>query len=367
MKIIHVSTATSWRGGEQQIAYLLTGLREAGVQQMVICPAGSPLMQYCRENNFAYISYVKKSSLGLFTARKVARLCKQDNNIIVHAHDSHAHTMVWLSGVLFSNKAPIIVHRRVDFPVKDSWFSLKKYNYGGIKRFICVSNAIREVLIKALKIPEKAIVIHSGINLQRFEKVQNQHLLRKEFGLTKDHFLVGNVAALADHKDYPTFLQTAALVCQEDDRFRFIIIGEGELRPEIEQFIADHDLSNRVFMTGFRRNVPQLLPDLDILFMPSKLEGLGTSVLDAFASGIPVVSTFAGGIPELVTHEVSGLLAQPGDYRQLADHIRRLADDDVLRAKLVQNASTRVMEMDYCSMTTKTLSVYKELLAKPIL
>lgn len=365
MTIIHVSTATSWRGGEQQIAYLLTGLREAGVQQMVICPAGSPLSQYCRENNFAYISYVKTSSLGLFTARKVARLCKQDKNIIVHAHDSHAHTMVWLSAVLFSNKAPMIVHRRVDFPVKGSWFSLKKYNYPGIKRFICVSDAIREVLVKALKKPEKAVVIHSGINLQRFEKVENEHFLRQEFGLTKDHILVGNVAALADHKDYPTFLQTAALLCQEDDRFRFIIIGEGELWPEIEQFIADHDLGNRVFMTGFRRIVPQLLPDLDIFFMPSKLEGLGTSVLDAFAAGIPVVSTFAGGIPELVTHEVTGLLAQPGDCRQMADHIRRLADDDVLRAKLVENASNRVKDMDYRDMSNKTLSVYREVLIEP--
>lgn len=364
MKIIHVSTATSWRGGEQQIAYLLTGLREAGVQQMVICPAGSPLMQYCREQDFPFISYVKKSSLGLFTARKAARLCKHDKNILVHAHDSHAHTMVWLSAVLFANNAPIIVHRRVDFPVKDSWFSLKKYNYSGIKRFICVSNAIREVLIKALKKPEKAVVIHSGIDLKRFEKVQNNHLLRQEFGLNADHILVGNVAALADHKDYPAFLQTAALICKENDRFRFIIIGEGELRPEIEQFIADHDLGDRVFMTGFRSNVPQLLQDLDIFFMPSKLEGLGTSVLDAFACGVPVVSTFAGGIPELVTHLESGLLAKPGDYRQMAEHILRLADDRALRDKLVKNAREKVKTMDYHTMTGKILAIYREIVAE---
>jgi glycosyltransferase involved in cell wall biosynthesis len=363
MKIIHVSTATSWRGGEQQIAYLLSGMREAGVQQLVICPYNSPLQLYCQAQEFPFISYIKKNSLGLFTAQKLAQLCRKDKNIIVHAHDSHAHTMVWLSGLLFSNKAPLIVHRRVDFPVKDSWFSLKKYNFRQITRFICVSNAIREVLIKALKKPEKAVVIRSCTDLQRFENIENNHLLREEFNLNKNHILVGNVAALADHKDYPTFLQTAELVCKEDERFRFIIIGEGFLRSEIEQFISDHHLGNRVFMTGFRSNIPQLLKDLDIFFMPSKLEGLGTSVLDAFASGIPVVSTFAGGIPELVTHQESGLLSKPGDCQQMADHIRRLADNEPLRAKLLQNASVRVKEMDYHGMTNKTLSIYKEILS----
>lgn len=364
MKIIHVSTATSWRGGEQQIAYLLGGLREAGIEQVIICPTDSPLHSYCLAHDFAVVSFIKKSSLGLWTARKLAGMCRHDKNIVVHAHDSHAHTMVWLSGVLFFNKAPVVVHRRVDFPVSNSWFSLQKYNYSRVKRFICVSHAIRAVLIKALKIPGKAVVIHSGIDPKRFENITNNSLLRKEFNLDKDHIVVGNVAALADHKDYPTFLQTADFLCQKDERFRFIIIGEGELRPEIEKYIAEHTLGNRVFMAGFRSNVPQLIKDLDIFFMPSKLEGLGTSVLDAFASGIPVVSTYTGGIPELVTHEETGLLAKPGDYRQMAEHILRLADDRALRDKLVKNAREKVKTMDYHTMTGKILAIYREIVAE---
>jgi glycosyltransferase involved in cell wall biosynthesis len=116
-------------------------------------------------------------------------------------------------------------------------------------------------------------------------------------------------------------------------------------------------------MAGFRQNVPELLKELNVLLLTSKTEGLGTTILDAFASGVPVVATRAGGIPEIVEHKVSGLLADVGNARQLSQMVEMLTNNEDLRKNLVSNAKNKVKKFDYKLTAQKTLSVYNEIAA----
>lgn len=362
MRIIHVSTATSWRGGEQQIVYLIEAIRSHQIEQAILCPKGSPLAQHCCNNDFKVINYNKHDSLGINGAKKLTAACANASDVIIHAHDSHAHTLVFFAAVLFRLSAPIVVHRRVDFPAGKSWFSKIKYNHESIKKFICISKVIRDVLVSSLRRPEKAVVIYSGISPDRFEHLPVSNILRREFDIPPDKILVGNVSALADHKDYPSFIRTASKLCSEDDRFRFVIVGEGSLYDELESLVQELKLTDKVFFAGFRRDVPLLLKELDIFFIPSKMEGLGTSILDAFASRVPVVTTNTGGIPELVVHEETGLLSRVGDIEQMASHIRRVTDDFTLRQRLIHQALKKVAQFDYRETARLTLEVYRQLL-----
>lgn len=358
IRIIHVSTATSWRGGEQQLAYLIDALNEKGIEQEVLCTANSSFALYCSEKNIKKTTFNKSGSINLKAAGILANLCSSANSPIVHCHDSHAHNIAYFAALFYRNTTPVIVHRRVDFPVKSNILSRAKYNHKSVKKYICVSEAIRKILIPALSDQGKVIVIHSGIDLNKFKNLKDRSLLKTEFSFSDDSILIGNVAALAPHKDYQTFVRTAEILLKNNPDLRFVIIGDGPERNAIEAEIKARQLSNQIFLTGFRKNIPELLKELDVLLLTSKTEGLGTTLLDAFAGGLPVVATRAGGIPEIVEHKVTGLLAETGVAPSLARMVELLLADENLRQNLVNNAFERVKDFDYKITALKTLEVY---------
>jgi L-malate glycosyltransferase len=357
--IIHVSTATSWRGGEQQLAYLIQGLKPHGVDQQVLCVEKAPFAEYCLKNGIATTTFQKRGTVNLKAAAMLARKCKTNQEAIVHCHDSHAHSIAYMAALIFRNPARIVIHRRVDFPVSKNYFSNKKYNHPKIAKFICVSEAIKKILVPALKEPAKASVIHSGIDLMRFEHVENKGLLKKEFGLSANNILIGNVSALAPHKDYFTFIGTAEILLKNNPHFRFVIIGEGPERAAIEAEIQKKNLQDSVLMAGFRKNIPELLKELNVLLLTSKTEGLGTTILDAFACGIPVVATKAGGIPEIVEHKVSGLLADVGNTGQLAEMIVMIIKDENLKKNLIRIAKDKIEKFNFKITSANTLDIYR--------
>jgi glycosyltransferase involved in cell wall biosynthesis len=359
LHIIHVSTATSWRGGEQQLAYLITGLHQTDITQEVLCTDGAPFAVYCEKQGIKKTVFKKQGSLNLKAARMLANICRNSQNCIVHCHDSHAHNIAFFSALIFKNPSPVIVHRRVDFPASNSFVSKAKYNHPSIARYICVSEAIRNMLLPSIKDPEKALVVYSGIDLSRFSNIVSKNTLRGDLGLPGDCILIGNVSALAPHKDYLTFIGTAEKLLKNNPHFHFVIIGEGPERTIIEKEIETRKLAGKISLTGFKTNVPELLKELDVLLLTSKTEGLGTSILDAFASGLPVVATKAGGIPEIVEHKVNGLLAETGNAQALADMVELLLTEEFLRKSLVENARIRVREFDYKVTAAKILEVYK--------
>jgi glycosyltransferase involved in cell wall biosynthesis len=129
----------------------------------------------------------------------------------------------------------------------------------------------------------------------------------------------------------------------------------------VEARVRALGLAERFSFLGFRADVPELLPELDVFVLTSRQEGLGTSILDAQASGVPVVATAAGGIPEAVLDGETGLLAPPGEAAALADRILRVLDDAALRERLVSAAARRVREeFGTDALAERTLAIYRE-------
>jgi L-malate glycosyltransferase len=138
------------------------------------------------------------------------------------------------------------------------------------------------------------------------------------------------------------------------------IITYNEERAAIEARIQERGLEGKVVLTGFRSDVPPLLAELDLFLITSETEGLGTSILDAFASGVPVVATAAGGIPEIVLDGESGLLAPVRDAAALARCVRSVLDDRALSARLLEGGARRLGEHTVERMAERTLEVYGE-------
>lgn len=359
--ILHIGLAKSWRGGEQQLLYLVEELKQQGVPQHVVCLEGSVLQQRMQEAEIPVFT-IKKQPLYTFRyALWLKHLCKQLGVGLVHVHDSHAHSLAFASAVL-RNRTSIIVHRRVDFPISRSRLSQWKYSFPQVKRIICVSHAIRKIM--AADVPRSRLVtIHSGIDLGRFAYIENQQRLRREYHVPQEKLIIGNVAAIAPHKDYFTFVRTVKLLLKQGLQAQFFIIGDGPERAAIEAFIQEQGMQQHITLTGHRPDVTHLLKELDLLLFTSKTEGLGTSLLDAFAAGAPVVATRAGGIPEVVRHEETGLLASPQDPQALARQALRMLNDPPLRLGLLQMAKQRVKAFSKEQMAQQVLAVYREVLA----
>jgi L-malate glycosyltransferase len=366
IRVLHLSSEKDWRGGEQQIAYLVSELSRLGIQNIVGCEKDSRFEQVCRENNWVYFTSRFSLSVNPGTSAKVAGICREKNIDILHLHTSRSHT-VGVVSTLFGHPARLVLTRRVDNPIGTNFLSQWKYNHPRIKRIITVSDKIKEVLTKVLKQPEKCITIHSGIDTSRFNVTGDRTKIRKLAGAGPDDLLVGNTSALAAHKDYFTFINTCEWVVSKGLKTKFVIIGEGPEEQKIRRYISTKNLEAHIVLTGFRKDIPQLLPGFDIFLMTSVTEGLGTSILDAFAAKVPVVATRAGGIPEMVKDGETGLLADPGDFTRLGEHILRLSEDKQMCARLTDGA-TRYLNADFTReiMTQKVLNVYNEILGYPV-
>lgn len=358
MKVLHLSSERSWRGGEQQIAYLIDELEQKGVENIVACKKKSAFESYCKNNQIPFINPPFANEFDLFSAWEIRNFCKEFKINIVHMHSGHAHAIgVWSS--LLGNPARLILSRRVDFPIKNNWFSKYKYNYAKIEKIICVSEAIQKITQLGLNKPDKCVVVHSGIDLKKFKNTEKKFILHHEFGLSKEIPTIANISAIAPHKDYFTFVNTVEVLIKKEFKANFLIIGDGSERKKIEQYVIGKGLENHIIFTGFRNDIPKILKDIDLLLITSKTEGLGTTILDAFANEIPVVATNAGGIPEVVIHEQTGLLASVGDFNLLAEHVRTLLTNPKLKDNLVYNAKNHLIShFTTTSTALKTWTIY---------
>ncbi len=361
MTILHVSAPVSWRGGEQQVAYLAYAFKEQKIDQVILCPEGAVLGGRMMDVDIPVATFTSRGYLNLTLARRIHELCKGKTFDILHCHDAHAHSAAVLAAVLYKNIPPVIVSRRVDFPVSSNPLSKWKYNHPAIKRIICVSETIRTITAPSIKDITKLSVVHSGIDLSKYNTASRGRILVGELGLPEKVKIVGNLSALADHKDYPTFLRTATAILKEDTSIHFVIAGKGPEEKRIRKMIRDLKLIQNVHMLGFREDVVEVMQSLDVFLITSITEGLGTIVLEAFAAGVPVVATNAGGIPEMVEQEVTGLLADIGDAEALKDATLRILENPDLKKQLTDNAFHRVQDFSYQTTAEKTLAVYRSI------
>jgi glycosyltransferase involved in cell wall biosynthesis len=356
--ILHISTARGWRGGEQQIAYLCLELKKLGQKQSIACIKDAPLHHWAKKNNIPVLALKKVFSLDLRFSAKLSYYTKAHKVDIWHAHDAHAHGFAVYAKQFWTNPVKLIVSRRVDFPVGQSWFSAFKYNHPSVHKYLCVSDAIAEIMRESLKKNDAITTVHSAIDAGKFKHVE-KGVFRLEFAKHAAKYWVGTTAALTGHKDLFTFLDTAKRLMGKQAKYHFFIAGKGELEAELKSYSAKLGLENDVTFLGFRQDVAQLLADLDCFLFTSEMEGLGTSILDAFASNIPVVATQAGGIPEMVIHQKTGLLAPVKDAKCLAAHVESIRNNALLKNELCKAAAIHLLNFSPSELALKTLAEYR--------
>jgi len=360
IKVLHIDSEKNWRGGQQQVAYLHEALHEREYNSALVCHPGSSLEKFCLENKLPCYSISMKGEIDFFAGIRIALICWKKGYKILHLHSSHAlATGLWTK--LFFRKLKLIAVRRVDFHIRRNRLSLFKYHTNLVNKIVCVSDAIRNVLLSD-GVPEvKLITIHSGINIHKFDHVKINKNFKSELKIPEENIIVGTIAALTNHKDYPNLLKAAKIVLQKFNNVTFVALGDGPQNEKIHELAEHLNLKNNFIFAGFRKDIGPFLKMFDIFVLASKNEGLGTAMLDAQAVGLPIVACNTGGIPEAVIHNKNGLLVPPENEKQLSEAILELIKHEELRDKFGRNSLEFIKTFDIKTTIQKNIELYENM------
>lgn len=363
INILHLETEKGWRGGQQQLVYLMEYVHQLKYQTALVCQSDSELAFYCQKKHFPHYTTPIRSEIDIFAGLRISLLCRKKGFTILHSHSGHALSIgIWSK--LFYPQLIHVTTRRVDFHIRKHFLSRLKYNTSLVDKIICISEQIRTVLQSDSIPPHKLTMIHSGIDMNRFQNIQPDKNIFEQFGIPPHHTVIGTIASMVGHKDYPNLLQAAKTIIEKRPNVSFCAIGEGPDQDSIRQLAKDLHLGNRFVCIGFQKNVGSFLKGFDIFVLSSRLEGLGTSILDAQAVGLPVVATSTGGIPEIVQHNQNGLLVPPGNPEKLAEALLSLNDNENQRLELGEAGRKGVKQFSIQRTIEEHIALYERLLNK---
>lgn len=364
MSLFQIDAGKEWRGGQRQSLFLAKELKRKGLPFFFIVQPESPLHQKACEAELPVLPFKIRNEFDLPAILRLAWAMKRKKCLLVHFHDAHSAAVGSVAASLA--KVPFrIITRRVDFPLKKNYFSRRKY-MKNVDAIIAISEGVKKVLVEGGVDPENVEVISSGIDFSSFEEdssaLTSKDYLHREFSFAVDDYLVGIVAHLADHKGHQYLIQATKILKQQAPKIKTIIVGEGPLSMELDRQAKELDVEDIIFFLGFRKDIPKILSSLDLFVLSSHLEGMGSSILDAMASRLPVVATKVGGIPEVVINGETGLLVPPRNPSALARAILRLYSDKTLASRLGQKGYELVhRKFSAEAMAEKVVRLYEKI------
>lgn len=361
IKVMHIDTDTEWRGGQQQAFYLHKKLVEKKISSIFLCQNNSVLKEKLENENLDFISMKINGEADIFAGRKIAGICREKNINILHLHDAHAMaTGLWAK--LFCPSLNLIGVRRVDYHIKKNIFSRYKYRSSKMTKIVAISDEIKKILIEDGVDESKIEVIKSGVDINKFSHIEKSRYLHEELKLPHDAFIAGTIASLSKEKDYPTLLKAAEIAVRKIPDLYFVSIGDGPDKDTVFRMRDNLGLKKRFILRGFQKDVGNHLKNYDIFILSSKTEGLGTSVMDAMAAGLPCLCCKSGGIPELIDDNLNGLLVENQNPELLAEKIIELYQNKSLRTTLGINARKKSQQFSIENTVEKNIELYEKLI-----
>ena len=323
LRMLQLNFQSGWRGGERQTLYNMIGFRKAGYHVSLLCRKGSIMESKAKAEGFDIKSFGNIFGVIFFLAFK----CRKID--VLHAQTSHILTYAVITRLFHRGK--IIYTRRV---AKAQSGKLTRWKYQHTDKVFAISEAVKEVLEKFIN---KKISVISDIAVAR--KLDENHALKllENISRNKETKLIATTSALTHEKAPLVMFEAIRILNLKRNDFIFLHFGSGPFLTQIENLIKENHLENVYYLMGFADNVEDLFLKMDIFVMSSEMEGLGSSVLNAFLYKVPVVSTDAGGLKELVG-DGRGILCKKNSPGLLAAAIEDLINYPKLRSQITTNA-----------------------------
>jgi glycosyltransferase involved in cell wall biosynthesis len=360
MRVLHVDSERPWRGGQNQVLLLMRRQRAHGDEPHLAAPPDAALLTRAAGEGFPTHPISMRGTWDLPSVFALAGALREIQPDIVHWHAARAHAIGAMASLLSPGPARVL-SRRVEFPVRRSLGSRILYALP-IDRIAAISVAVREALTRSGVDAAKIDVVPSGVEPASPRDPARRAVLRRSLGCGDEDVVGITVAALARGKGHDRLLHAAGLAAGRTPALRLWIAGDGPLRARLESEASSLGPGTPVQFLGFRADISSLLHAADFFCLATRSEGLGSSILEAMAAGLPVVATRVGGVPEIVD-EGSGILVPldaPDDA--WADALARMAGDRGLRGTMGASARERAALFTADRTAEETDRVYRKAL-----
>ena len=377
-KILYFITQSEYGGAQRYVFDLANNLKSDFQVAVAMGEQGKDgrLAKKLDENDIKYfiLPHLKRDISPLneiFALREIIKLIKKYQPDIIHLNSSKISILGSLAALFTKTKVIYTVHGWVfnePLPTPLKWFYLwlEKFTAKFKDKIICVSESDRQVALKYKIAPvEKLITIHNGLApINFYAREEALPLLNKE--RAGGEVLVGSIGNLYQTKGFEYFIEAAGRLMADLSfprrrESRFIIIGEGSERKNLENLIAKHNLKNNFILAGNIDQAARLLKAIDVYVCSSVKEGLSYTLIEAMQAGRPIVATAVGGNPELIENNITGLISAAQNAQALAEKIKTLLDNKTLADKLGQSAKAKAMaEFGLEKMVEQTKNVYSQ-------
>lgn len=349
VRLAHLTARLPVGGMELRVANLARGLPPHLYECAVWCLEDADLVgQELRAEGHAVVELGKRRRRDFAMFARIAALVRRQRLDILHCHDE----LSWFYGTIGAalGGGPHVVMTMGGRRLRITKRQLLEQRLLArlTETIVCVSSYLRQQIMSELGVsPKKIVVIHNGIPLPSNSSTpEARREARAVLGLPDDALVVGSVGELSPVKNFDLALEGAAQARAVAPSLRLVIIGDGPCREQLRQKAVSLRLGDAVTFAGLRRDVPQLLPALDLYVCTSNYEGLSHSVLEAMAAAHAVVATAVGGNPEIIRHNETGILVERGNAAALARAIVELASAAEKRHALGEEAR-RLVHANY--------------------
>lgn len=365
MRILQISSAKSFGGGEKHLVDLSKGLAQKGHDVFVALRPNcdwKDKLSFLPEENIFHLPL--RNSLDIFSVRKLSKIVKKNDIEIIHAHLARDYSISSLA-VRFARQGKFILTRHVLFPMN----SLHKFILDNVAKAIAVSNAV-EIELKKIIPPERITKIYNGIDLDHFKNA-NHEKLRREFrfenNIPFDAPFIGTIGELKPLKGQRDFVLAAQIVAQKFPDARFAVVGKDHsrqqsFRRELKRLVKIFNLEDRFLWLDWVEKMPTILSALDVFVSASHSESFGLAILEAMANETAIIATETEGAKELLASDVLVPIENPA---QLAGKICKLLENGEKKAKLIKDAQKRAESFfSLEKMISETENVYLKALEK---
>jgi|TARA_R110000850_G_scaffold137248_4_gene258492 glycosyltransferase involved in cell wall biosynthesis len=346
MKICHVNLARRFSGSERQTLLLITQQLRQGYKLTVVA-----------RNNSPFALEVGKLPCKLITTRsslmsQSAKLHKQCD--IVHAHERYAAQWAYMQN-LRHGTSYVITHR-TDKPVKDKYISLKAYTKA--HTLVGLSNKTVSTLNKQFE-DQCCVRIASSpvsypVNQNKVDQIWSAHGHKP---------LVLQAGYVGKSKGFDVTIEAAKILEQNNIQVHVLLLGDG---PETETLKKQAQGLENIFFMSHQKDMGTWFASANLLIQPSKSEGLSSVILEAIAAGLPVIASNTGGIPDIIEHEKTGLLIEPGNAKELASAIERIVSDAELRNRLQTEAKEKLSQFEISRTAQRYSDLYKQVATEKV-
>ena len=366
-RVLHVAEAA---GGVERYLETLFKYSRDKVENILVCSQNYDYKKFKKLTSRVIVlkmAHNIQPSSDIQVEKTLRKIIKQLKPDIVYAHSSKAGAFARIADLGLKNK---IIYNPHGWAFNMQQSAMKKKMYKWVEKIsvhfcdkiVCISDAEREsALREKICKPSKLQVIYNGIDLEEIEKTTP--MSRIQLGIPEDAFVVGMVGRLSKQKAPDTFVRAGKLIKEKIPNAFFLMVGDGELRGQVENLIHQYDLGSSFLITGWVDNPTAYMKIMDVGMLLSRWEGFGLVLPEYMACSVPIVATNVDAIPNIVKDGVNGMLVGKDDYSEAADEVDRLFEQPNLTSSLVKDANNIVKnKFDGKRVARNTELLYKELI-----